>query len=320
MFKDLDRTSIIIIILCIALIFSWSYIFGPKGLNIMSQPSQASEKIAKTEDQIVKTPSAVETVNSTQNAAVSSPVLPTETTTQSKSNYKNVILTNPKSLIEVEINPNNGAVDSVLLKDSLDVNQKNKIVLDKGVVPGALSFTGGQNEWTLKKTYEPVIKDNNNELIIKRKFEDQSGNSFLIEQDWKLEINYTIDYSVTVYNLEKKNIKFPEFYVWAGGVPPIEYLTGDIARSEAHRIDTLATENNEVSSIKVEEKNFPNNQEIASSVKWMAISNKYFTNILKPLSNDGNFYGGIYTVRKKRTGHYQRRKKGILSGICRRNN
>lgn len=299
MFKDLDRTSIIIIILCIALIFSWSYLFGPKGLNIIPQPSQTSEKTAKAEINSEKPSITVETASPDHNIETSAGILPSESIVQTKSNYQNIILTNPKSFIEVEINPNEGAVTSILLKGSLDAKQKNKVVLNKNVTPGALSFTGGQNEWSLKKVYPPIIRNNNNELIVKRKFEDQYGNNFLIEQDWKLEIDYTIDYSITVYNLEKKNIKFPEFYVWAGGISPIEYLSGDIARSEAHRVDTLNSENNEIYSLKVEDKNFPKNQEITTPVKWLSISNKYFANILKPISNNGNFYGGIYTSRKE---------------------
>jgi YidC/Oxa1 family membrane protein insertase len=175
------------------------------------------------------------------------------------------------------------------------------VILNNGITPGALSFTGGQNELILKKIYAPIVRKDNNELTVKRKFEDQSNNNFLIEQDWKVGIDYTIDYSVTVYNLEKKNIKFPEFYVWAGGISPIEYLSGDIARSEAHRIDALDTENNQIFSLKVEDKKFPNNQETAIPVRWISISNKYFANILKPLSNDGNFYGGIYTSRKEKS-------------------
>ncbi len=302
MLKDLDRTSIIIIILCIALIFSWSYIFGPKGLNLIpAQPTETSQKTVKPEDLPEKSSPPVDTVNTAKNAPFSPADLPLETAANSKSNYKNIILASPKSLIEVEVNPNEGAIASVLLRDSFDANQKNKVVLNKNITPGALSFTGGQNEWILKKAYAPITAKDNNELTVKRNFEDQSGNNFLIEQTWKLETDYTVDYSVTVYNLEKKNIKFSEFYVWAGGIPPIENLSGDIARSEAHRVDMLNTESNQISSLKVEDKKFQNNQEIVVPVRWLSISNKYFTNILKPLSNDGNFYGGIYTSRKEQS-------------------
>ena len=300
MFKDLDRTSIIIIALCIVLIFSWSYIFGPKGLNMIPDSQQSSQKREKPEVQTEKPSTAVEPLNAPRNTATSIANLPLETAAHSKSDYKNVILTNPQSLIEVEVNPNEGAIASILLRDSLDANQKNKVVLNNNITPGALAFTGGQNEWILKKVYAPIVKkDNTHELIVKRKFEDQSGNSFLIEQDWKLEAAYTINYTVTVYNLEKKSIKFPEFYVWAGGIPPIEYLSGDVARSEAHRVDMLSAENNQISSLKVDDKKFPNNQEIVVPVRWLSISNKYFANILKPLSNDGNFYGGVYTSKKE---------------------
>ena len=299
MFKDLDRTSIIIIILCVILIFSWSYIFGPNGLNMMSQPQESSQKTVKLEEQSEKSSPTIKTANTVQATAVPTVNLPLEPADRIKSDYKNIVLTSQKSLIEVEVNPNEGEITSVLLKDSLDANQKNKVVLNKAITPGALSFTGGQNKWILKKVYAPIVIEGNNELTVKRNFEDQAGNNFLIEQDWKLETDYTIDYSITVYNLEKRNIKFPEFYVWAGGISPIEHLSGDIARSEAHRVDMLNSENNQIASLKVEDKKFPNNQETGTSVRWLSISNKYFANILKPLGNDGNFYGGVYTSRKE---------------------
>lgn len=308
MFKDLDRTSIVIIVLCVILIFSWNYIFGPKGLNMMPESQQTVQKTVKAEELSEKSSPTVDAISTTaQNTAASAVNLPLETAVHSKFDYKSITLTNPKSLIEVEVNPNEGVITSILLRDSFDANQKNKVVLNSDITPGALAFTGGQNEWVLKKVYAPVIGKKNNELTVKRKFEDLSGASFLIEQNWKLETDYTIDYSVTVYNLEKKNIKFPEFYVWAGGIPPIENLSGDIARSEAHRVDILNTENNQISSIKVEDKKFPNNQEIAVPVRWLSISNKYFANILKPLSNDGNFYGGVYSARKE--------KSAVINGV-----
>jgi len=81
----------------------------------------------------------------------------------------------------------------------------------------------------------------------------------------------------------------PELYVWAGGLPPVQQLSGDIARGEAHAIDQFLLApgaNEDVRAGKVVGDKLSQDQ----AARFVGVSNKFFACVLfpdKPFA-DGN--------------------------------
>lgn len=301
MFKNLDRGSIIIVVLCLILIFSWNYIFGPSGLNLLPTPKQETTKQVETAFAPQEQYSESKSISGNTSLKEKALDLPLTQTAQTAVTFPEEILSSPDKLMNISFNPNLGCISSVTLNSITNASGKNTIILNNLVKPGALAISEANNSWTVEKTYQPIINKADNSLTLKRKIKSFDGDIFILEQNWKLDKAYVTDYSITIYNQTKKSLKFNQLFVWAGGIPPIEYLTGDIARSESHMVDVLLSDKNEVRSFKIEDKNFSAQAGQSDPIRWVAISDKYFANILKPLSNDGNFYGGNYNTRQEET-------------------
>ncbi|MEI6056214.1 MAG: membrane protein insertase YidC [Lentisphaerota bacterium] len=314
MFKNLDRSSIIIVVLCLILIFSWNYIFGPSGLNLLPTPKQETTKQVDTIPVAKEQSLASKSISKNTPSKEPSLDLPLTQMAQTATTFPEEILTSPDKLMNISFNPNLGCISAVTLNSIIDASGKNVIVLNKAVKPGALAVSEANNAWTIEKIYQPIINKTDYSLSLKRKMKSIDGDMFVLEQNWKLDKQYVTDYSITIYNQTQKNLKFNQLFVWAGGIPPIEYVSGDIARSESHMVDVLLSDKNEVRSFKVEDKNFSTQAGQTDPVRWVAISDKYFADILKPLSNDGNFYGGNYNARQEETTIINKAEKNFFVG------
>ncbi|HJO96126.1 MAG TPA: membrane protein insertase YidC [Victivallales bacterium] len=310
MFKNLDKTTIVVIVICVILLFSWDTIFGPKGLDLLPKKQTAQQtKVVKPETAKAATPSLkapIEKSNTPKSEVANTNKQTSEKiSNNNKSNtidlaglqkeYPLVSLTSPKSLMILHINPAKGSITSVTLKNIYDAAGKNKVVMDQNITPGALSVSQKNVKWTLEKVYPPITSNDKSQLTVKREFSTANGGSFLLTQNWKTAKDYTVDYSFTIKNLSSSSLNIRELNVWAGGIRPVHYLSGDVARSESHRIDVLLSQNSDLKSQKGDSSDF--NEYQNQSIKWLALSDKYFACILKPLSNNGNFVGGNLNFR-----------------------
>ncbi|HBM15007.1 MAG TPA: hypothetical protein DD381_01435 [Lentisphaeria bacterium] len=314
MFKDLDRTSIVIIGICLILMFSWQYIFGPSGLNLLPAAKQETVQNSELPAQTKETPSVSKEIKSTSSSPLKSLDMPELNAVSSLSAYTEEELSSPDNLMTIRIDPNAGAISSVTLNTITNSTGKKRIILNTLAKPGALSLTEGNQAWTVEKVFQPIISKDKSTLTLKRKIKTADGESFVLEQNWKPEDNYVTDYSVTIYNQTDKNIKLNQLYVWVGGIPPIEYVSGDIARSESHMVDILLSNSNDVQSVKIEDKNFNSQAGQTDPIKWVAISDKYFADILKPISNEGNFSGGNFNTRHEDSATINDAKKTYFVG------
>ncbi len=299
MFKNLDRSSVIIVVVCLILIFSWSYIFGPSGLNMLPVPKQETTKQVESSAPVVpqsQTSESKSTSNLPSEREQPSS-LPLAQISQEVSNLPEETLSSPDKLMDVSFNLNIGCISSVKLNAITDASGKKNIVLNNSVNPGALEITDANTPWTVEKIYQPIINKADSSLMLKRKIKSADGEEFILEQNWKLDKEYVTDYSITIYNQAQEKLKFNQLFVWAGGIPPIEFVSGDIARSESHLVDVLLSDKNDIRSFKIEDKNFSAQAGQTDPIRWVAITDKYFADILRPLSNDGNFYGGNYNTR-----------------------
>ena len=304
--KKFDATTVIIVTICAVLLISWNYIFGPSGLNWMSasEPKAVSETQSAEKEQtnetvkekvaeqkpttaIKKTASKIEENNSIKKNSLLK--LPEEKDITTK--FSDIELTSTESLYSLKIDPVKGEISSVTLKDYDNSTKTANVVLNNGIIPGALSISDRTNQWKLINVYKPVINKEKNSVTLKREFRKADGTDFFVIQKWSLNKSYVINYSVSIINPNSSNLTFKEIDFWAGGIRPIQYLSGDLARSESHRIDVLLAKGG-IDSVKSSDAELKNDMIQYNPIKWLSVSDKYFACILKPIGKNVTFNSG----------------------------
>ena len=313
--KKYDKTTIVVVGICIVLLFGWNYIFGPGGLNWMPEAKEQpkAEKQVDKKGDITSQPKQIDNTvqKNSQHQAVSKTVAQKSSSdkilpankkfTQSYSTedwnnkYPNVVLTSPDTLYTLNINPVKGQIESVKLNKIYNSNDPKSVILEHAVDPGSLSVSQPNDEWKLQDVLAP--KKTNDSLAVSRKFSNEAGQSFTLKQEWTLGKDYSTNYSVTIVNNSSDMLNFRELYFWIGAIPPVEYISGDYARMESHRLDALLASNNELYSVKAGSSDFLNDPIQYEPIKWVAVSDMYFAYILKGISPntiDGGNYDYCY--------------------------
>ena len=305
--KKMDRSTIIVIVICVILLFSWNKIFGPSGLNWI----QAPKKPAKTQtveknikQQPVEKSAAATVVQSEKQVTALQAAKPDDNiklpgVKKWTGKFPNIELSSPESLSKITINPIKGNIASITLKNYNDSTKTKKIILNQNIIPGALSVFGEKNNWKLLTVFAPTTVGKSS-ATVKREFCNAKGVKFLLTQKWSLGKSYVINYTVTINNPNDKVLKFRALNIWIGGIPPVKYLTGDYNTSgyrggrESHRIDVLLASTNELKSVKSSNKTLDGDMIQHEPIKWLAISDKYFAYILKQVPGDKVFnYGNV---------------------------
>jgi len=312
--KKFDNTTIIVIVICVTLLLSWNYVFGPKGLNWLPTPEPASKtqtvennkNTETTKGIVTPTPDTEKKVPSTKVQAAESKAdesLNLPKTGDWGSKFSNIKLSSPESLYSLTINPAKGSISSIALKDFQNSAKTENVILDQNIIPGALSVSERNNQWKLLNVNKPIVDNRENSVTVKREFSRADGTEFYLTQKWSLADSYVVNYTVSINNKNSEKLKFRELNVWVGGIPPIQYLAGNVARSESHRIDVLLAGTNDIDSVKASNKQLKNDMIQYDPIKWLAVSDKYFALILKPIGGEGVFNSGNinhrYTQKEK---------------------
>ena len=303
-----DKTTVIVVGVCIILLFGWTYIFGPTGLNwLPKQEPQKQEQVEKTADNVSrKTPSKENSVvksaadKTAQVAASAKKAVDNTVSAVSdwESKFSDIEATSPDSLYSMKINPAKGAIDSVTLNKISTSNKSSNVILAKDLKQPALSISQPNDEWTLVNVRKPVKTDDS--IINVRQFKNQKGQEFTLIQKWVLGKNYSTNYTVTVINNSSSILNMRELYIYTGAIPPVEYVSGDVLRMESHSIDALLAGNNSLYTVKAGSSDFLNQPIQYEPINWVSASDGYYAYILKAAGKNGTINGGnyIYTINE----------------------
>jgi YidC/Oxa1 family membrane protein insertase len=299
--KKYDKTTVAVVAVCIVLLFGWNYIFGPSGLDWLPQP-QPKEQTTEVQKPVpqetahVSTSSKVQAVAATAKAAPAKDLKATvasASTEEWANKFPVVKLTSPDSLYTIAINPAAGDVDSVTLNKISNTNNKNSVLLAKGITPGALSIVPpiDADTWKLVDVKPPVKTAES--LTVTRDFENGKGQNFSLTQKWTAGNNYATKYDVSIQNNSSDTLSIRNLYFYVGAIPPIEYISGDNARMESHSVDALLSKSDKVYTLKAGSSDFQKSPIQYDAVKWVSVSDAYFAYILKAAGNTeinaGNF-------------------------------
>ncbi len=297
MFKNLDKKTIVILVICIALLLSWTTLFSPDKLNLLglAKPQKTSE--VQNTTKVTTEKKAVSESVTTPTKVLKSVETKIDTSklgsiSELESKFPAITLDSKSSKIQLTINPVKGQISSLKLKDFQVTNSDKDVTFNKNIVPGALSISEPAGKWKLVKVYQTEINPQKTVATVKRDFLTATGETVQVKQTWKIGDSYTSEYQLTLQNLSNKSITIPELDVWVGGMPPVKYLSGDNARSDTHGVDVYLANGKESLRVKADSDAFLKNPVQTQPITWIATYNKFFASMLKLSDTDGTIYGG----------------------------
>jgi YidC/Oxa1 family membrane protein insertase len=307
--KKYDKTTVAVVAVCIVLLFGWNYIFGPSGLNWLPQPQpkEQIEQVVGTEntvsertDTTVAQEAKPATKKSKTEAVSNSSVATLQDKTEAgksleewTAKYPAVKFTSPDSLYDMTINPASGDIEQVTLNKIYNANDKNPVILAKGIVPGALTVAppSDNDSWKLIDV-KPLVKTKDS-LTVTRDFENQNGQDFSLTQKWKLGKDYSTKFDVTLHNNSSNTLNLRDLYFYVGSIPTVKFISGDNARMESHSVDALLASSDKLYTLKAGSSDFQKNPIQYEPIKWLSVSDGYYAYILKTAGNtqikSGNF-------------------------------
>jgi YidC/Oxa1 family membrane protein insertase len=191
------------------------------------------------------------------------------------------------------IDPASGTVKSVVLDKYMNYAHTGKITLDKNIEPGALAVFNSK-PW---KVLEVIDNNRSSDkaFSVARKLADESGNVFLLTQNWNIVDDYTTDYTVSFKNTGRNELKFEKISINSGGLQPLLHLAGDKITTETHCIDFMTVSGTLFDLYaNAKEKDFV--VQPGEPVTWTGVGNKYFACLLLP---EKPFDAGVVQSREE---------------------
>jgi YidC/Oxa1 family membrane protein insertase len=177
------------------------------------------------------------------------------------------------------IDPASGTVKSVVLDKFLNYAHTGKIILDKNLEPGALAVFNSK-PWKVLEVIDNN-RSSDKSFSVVRKLADESGNVFLLTQNWKISDDYTTDYAVSFKNTGRGELKFEKVSINSGGLQPLLNLAGDTISNETHCIDFM-TVGGALFDLYANAKDKDFWVQPGGLVRWTGVGNKYFACLLLP--------------------------------------
>ena len=266
-----DKDIVIAVIICAAILFGWEPLCRYMGWISDPVPAAAAPANAAPDKKIATAPAAGKTA-----AAPAAPAENKRPAVQAKPQTAALpaeILSNAD--LSYKITPATGTVNAITLIRYKNAERTAPVVIDDGRGALAVSSTSG---WTVEET--SVSRPSDLSVILVRTIRDAAGSQFKLIQKWELEkTGYAAKYSVSFANPGKEKIMLSGITVNGGDLAPWQIVSGDKVRIPSHRMDYM-TASGSCKDIKADKKDSGFFLNPAPVIKWVALSNKYFTSIL----------------------------------------
>ncbi len=268
-----DKDIVFAVIFCAAVLLGWQPFAVYMGWMPENTPVQKIE---------TATPAPAVPAKSAAAAAVNNAALPLKNPEAEAV----VRLDNDKMIFAIR--PVDGAVQSITLKNYLTADRKGDIVADqrfsaaggaKGIQPGALSVFSGSEEWRTAGVEQQRSADGR-AYTLQRRMVRPDGRIFVLTQKFSLGGGYASREEVTFTNPSAESMTLPGVTVSGGELQNWHFSSGDKVRSDSVRFDYM-TASGDFEDIDGDAKDSKFFRSGADNVEWVALSNKYFINILK---------------------------------------
>lgn len=265
----LDKESIIVLTICLVVLFGWE----PFCRKVGWLPEKTEIKtVQKT------TPEKVEKAETVENISTGKKV---EEKVEKIKKFPVIKLEN--KVCEAFFKDDLSAIDRIIFKDFLNNSKDGKITVsnDYKLQKGMLSaeFINAKIVSTDVVDYKKIA---DNKAFIKNLIKFEDGSNIIMTRNYELNDDYTVNYTISLKS--SKDAVLPIFKVSGGDLQPWSILSGDKIRSDKLEITTFdKDEDDEILECNVSDSKFFLSP--ALIVRWEALSNKFFTLILKGSEN-----------------------------------
>jgi len=266
-----DKETIIAFCLCGLLVVAWSPIC--KYMGWIPQPAAApaeTQQPTAVKPETVKKTAAVKPA--TEKKSVPATITPKKVSILPAQKVKG-------SSLSLVFNPNKGILEKLVLLKYFHEDHKTPIELDSNLPPGALAVFG-ETEWHVDEILDNSTDNTAKSYKLVRKITNASGGQFTLTQKWRLVSDYALNYSVSIKNNGKSELRFPSLSVMGGTLLPFSILTEDsYVNNETDTID-YCPENGSPEAVKTNDDDDDFFAPVNAKIHWCGGSNKYLTSLI----------------------------------------
>lgn len=272
-----DKETIIVFCICAIVLVAWNPFCKYMGWIKETPPSAAPAPVQQA------TPAPAKQDSTVKPASIGK-TKPAEKAASAKKLVSEKISILPEQKIEGDcssftFNPNNGVLENVTFLKFFQEDYKTPIKMDKNLSPGALAVFG-ETEWNVKEILDNSADSNTKTYKLVRRITNGIGKPFTLTQKWQLDGDYILNYSVSIKNTGKSELKFPRLSFMGASILPFSVLTNDpYINREADSIDYCMVNGNlGCTSTDDDEEDFL--APATDKIRWCGGSNKYFTTLI----------------------------------------
>ena len=267
----LDKETIIVVGICIIVLFGWDPFCRYVGLI----PEKTEIKTVKKVEEKTQIEEKKDDTTEVDTAAAE------KKAPEKKQELPLLKLENNKCIIT--FNADYSAVDKIIFKDFFNNSKTDKITVsnDYNLQKGILAFDFA--ELVSKEFIKSDVQQNR--VVITERLTLKDKSKVVAVRTYELNENYTISYDISLKS--DKNSVINKFFVSGGDLQRWSNLSGDKIRTDKLEITYMTSEDDdETLNSTVSDYKFTLSPAIIA--RWEALSNKFFTLILKA-DGDDNF-------------------------------
>lgn len=260
-----DKETIIVFTICIVILLGWEPFCRKVGWLPERTEVKTVQKNDKQNNAVEKNTAAAE--QKTEKAPVKKEII------------KLPLLKLENNVSEIIFNDSYSSIDKIIFKDFLNNKKDGKITVDTNyeLDKGMLSVTMPKNE-ILSNKVTSFKKSGNNKVSIENEITFKDKSVVTMNRVYELDDKYTVNFNVSFKS--NKDILIPLLEIGGGDLQTWSALSGDKIRSDRLEITTFdRNEDDETLECDVSDSKFFISPALVC--RWEALSNKFFTLILK---------------------------------------
>lgn len=269
----LDKETVIVLAICIIVLFGWEPFcrkmgWLPERTEVKTVQKTDSKKVEekKSDEKVAVETKKVEKIAEKIEEIVKLPLLKLE-----------------NKFVEFVFSENYSAIDKIVFKDFLNNKKDGKITVDNNyeLDKGMLSVSLPKSDVVSNKVID-FKKSADNKAVITNKITFKDKSSIILIRNYELNEDYTINFNVIFKS--DSDVTLPLLEIGGGDLQSWSMLSGDKIRSDKLEITTFdRNEDDEVLDCSVADSKFFISPALVC--RWEALSNKFFTLILKGNEN-----------------------------------
>ncbi len=176
-------------------------------------------------------------------------------------------------------NPNKGILERVSFQKYFMGDHKTPIQFKDNLIPGPLAVFG-ETKWHVDEIVDNSTDKRTKTYKLVRKITNGAGKAFTLIQKWRAGGDYTLEYSFSIKNTGKTELKFPSLSLMGATLLPFSVLTADSKISrETNSID-YCTVNGVLGYVATNDSEGDFFAAAKDKIRWCGGANKYFATLI----------------------------------------